>query len=163
MANIKVTAKPTAVDLPVTTAVELPTMGKGNLAPGKGKPTAVDCTIAKRVPYLAPARPNLPTKAAYVPVPATVYEGTTVEWHGSNGNANLYPRFAALPAGAMVKLGPVVCSSKRLGGYLAPVIARAFANGPVLWGTIANLTITDNGYLGQHKTYLTGHGIIVLA
>ena len=148
-----------------TTTTTTATTGKANLAPAKPMPVPGIATIAKApmVPYLAPARPNLPTASAPAPVPGMVPQGASIAWHGSNGNANLYPRFNALPAGAMVKAGPVPCSAKRLHGYLAPVLAKALGNGPVLWGTIANLPVTGAGQLQAHLTYLTGHGILVLA
>jgi hypothetical protein len=123
---------------------------------------ATAITAAPMVAYTAPTRPNSPVPMAWVPCPTTVPQGATIAWC-SNHAANLYPRFNAMPQGGKVALGPVACSAKRCHGALAPALAKAFANGPVLFGAIANLPVLGHGTLGQHLTFLTGHGHMVLA
>ena len=145
---------PTASAVPVN---------KPSLGPAKAAANGANITKAPMVAYLAPARPNLPSASAYVPCPAMVPQGASIAWHGSNGNANLYPRFNAMPAGGMVKLGPAAPSAKRLHGTLAQALGKVLANGPVLWGTISGTALQGHGTLAAHLTYLTGHGIIVLA
>ena len=107
-----------------------------------------------------PARPNLPAKGGYAPVPATVPACYAVGWHGTNGTANSYLRLVGCTPTAMLALASQPVSAKRLGGLLAPAVASMFANGPVPYSALLAMQVGHYGTLASHLSYLTGHGMV---